>query len=102
MGEINRFVEINSLEECCNEKLREIAPGDARTVMGLEGEGPNTFELGGDIRNPTAVVMARISKLGKEKGKGKDGKGNDGKGKDGKGKGKDGKGKGKGKDFGKR
>ena len=30
-------------------------------VMGLSG-GTNTFELSGDVRDPTAVVMARIRK----------------------------------------
>ena len=30
-------------------------------VMGLSG-GTNTFELSGDVRDPTAVVLARIRK----------------------------------------
>ena len=30
-------------------------------VMGLSG-GNNTFELSGDVRDPTAVVLARIRK----------------------------------------
>ena len=30
-------------------------------VMGLSG-GTNTFELSGDVRDPTAVVLARVRK----------------------------------------
>ena len=43
--------------------LREASAscGTSHKVMGLSG-GNNTFELSGDVRDPTAVVLARIRK----------------------------------------
>lgn len=60
--DIERFVRINRLESRCDQILRELSPGTARKVMGLDG-GANTFELRGDVRNPTAVVIARVRKV---------------------------------------
>lgn len=60
--DIERFVRINRLESRCDQILRELSPGTARKVMGLDG-GSNTFELRGDVRNPTAVVIARVRKV---------------------------------------
>jgi len=59
--DIDTFCRINRLEKRCHEILHEIEPRMARKVMGLEG-GSNTFELKGDVRNPTAVVIARAQK----------------------------------------
>jgi hypothetical protein len=59
--DIDRFCRINKLESRCDQILREVSPRTARRVMGLDG-GSNTFELRGDVRNPTAVVIARVKK----------------------------------------
>lgn len=60
-AEVDRFVRVNKLEGRCEKILRELSPALARRVMGLSG-GSNTFELSGDVRDPTAVVLARIRK----------------------------------------
>jgi len=60
-AEVDRFVRINKLDARCEKILRELELPLARRVMGLAG-GSNTFELSGDIRDPTAVVLARIRK----------------------------------------
>merc|ERR1719221_1180356 len=61
LADIDRFVKINRLEPRCDQILRELSPSMARRVMGLDG-GPNTFELRGDVRNPTGVVIGRVRK----------------------------------------
>lgn len=71
--------EVNKLEERCEKILRDLDSALALKVrngicmaacfaliflfqvMGLSG-GTNTFELSGDVRDPTAVVLARIRK----------------------------------------
>ncbi|CAJ1424187.1 unnamed protein product, partial [Effrenium voratum] len=60
-AEIDRFVRVNKLEERCEKILRDLDSALALKVMGLSG-GTNTFELSGDVRDPTAVVLARIRK----------------------------------------
>lgn len=60
-GEIDRFVKVNKLEERCEKILRDLDSSLACKVMGLS-DGNNTFELSGDVRDPTAVVLARIRK----------------------------------------
>ncbi|CAL1145868.1 unnamed protein product [Cladocopium goreaui] len=60
-SEIDRFVRVNKLEERCEKILRDLDAPLAFKVMGLSG-GTNTFELSGDVRDPTAVVLARIRK----------------------------------------
>lgn len=65
-ADIERFVRINRLEQRCDQILRELSPKSARRVMGLDG-GANTFELRGDVRNPTAVVIARVRKVRESK-----------------------------------
>lgn len=59
--DIVKFVRLNRLETRVEEILRDCSPETAREVMGLSG-GANTFELKGDVRNPTAVVMTRVKK----------------------------------------
>jgi len=60
-AEIDRFVRVNKLEDRCEKILRDLDAPLAFKVMGLSG-GTNTFELSGDVRDPTAVVLARIRK----------------------------------------
>jgi len=60
-AEIGKFVRVNRLDERCEKVLRELENATARKVMGLAG-GAHSFELSGDIRDPTAVVMARVRK----------------------------------------
>lgn len=48
--------------------LREIAPDDARQVMGLTGH--HQFELGPDVRDPMGVVVSRIRKIKDDRGGG--------------------------------
>mmetsp|Transcript_9238 Transcript_9238/g.16283 ORF Transcript_9238/g.16283 Transcript_9238/m.16283 type:complete len:379 (+) Transcript_9238:118-1254(+) len=60
-SEIDRFVRVNKLEDRCEKILRDLDPRKAKEVMGLSG-GNNTFELSGDVRDPTAVVLARVRK----------------------------------------
>jgi len=60
-SDIDRFVRVNKLEDRCEKILRDLEPRMAKQVMGLSG-GNNTFELSGDVRDPTAVVLARVRK----------------------------------------
>jgi len=60
-ADIERFCRVNRLEMRCEKILRDLSPDLACRVMGLSG-GTNTFELSGDVRDPTAVVLARIRK----------------------------------------
>lgn len=76
-AEVDRFVRINKLEGRCEKILRELSPALARRVMGLSG-GSNTFELSGDVRDPTAVVLARIRKAREEPRRGGGGGGGGG------------------------
>lgn len=66
VADIERFCDTNRLEARCETVLRELSPATARKVMGLGG-GANTFELRGDVRNPTAVVLARVKKARDER-----------------------------------
>jgi len=68
-AEIDRFCKVNKLESRCEKILRELSPPLARHVMGVGG-GSNTFELSGDVRNPTAVVLARIRKAREDRVRG--------------------------------
>lgn len=65
LSDIKRFVEVNRLEPRCEQIIRDLSPRTARRVMGLSG-GTNTFELKGDVRNPTAVVIARVRRAREE------------------------------------
>jgi len=67
--EIDRFCKVNKLESRCEKILRDLSPPLARHVMGFGG-GSNTFELSGDVRDPTAVVLARIRKAREDRVRG--------------------------------
>ncbi|CAK9015238.1 unnamed protein product [Durusdinium trenchii] len=61
-AEIDRFVKVNKLEERCEKILRDLESSVALKVMGLSPGSSHTFELSGDVRDPTAVVLARVRK----------------------------------------
>lgn len=61
-SDIDRFCRVNRLDARCEKILRDLSPDLAGRVMGLQGGSKNTFELSGDVRDPTAVVLARIRK----------------------------------------
>ena len=61
--ELERFLRVNKLEPDgpVDRALRELEPHIAREVMGVTGT--NTFELTGDVRDKSAVVLARIRRM---------------------------------------
>jgi len=61
-SEVERFVRVNKLEGKAEKVMFDLEPWLARRVMGLAGGNNNTFELSGDVRDPTAVVLARVRK----------------------------------------
>jgi len=67
--EIDRFCKVNKLESRCEKILRDLSPPLALHVMGFSG-GSNMFELSGDVRNPTACVLARIRKAREDRTRG--------------------------------
>ena len=64
LQDLEHFVETNRLTPGgrTDTALRQLGPRAARVVMGLEGT-ENEFTLTGVVRNPDAVVMARINRL---------------------------------------
>jgi len=69
---IDRFVRVNRLNERGEKIMRELSPATARIVMGTDGKG-HAFEMSDSVRDPTAVLMARIRNLrrGGDKGSGR-------------------------------
>lgn len=78
-ADIARFCQVNRLQPRCEKTLSELPPDMALRVMGLSS-GSNTFELSGDVRDPNAVVLARIRKARDQLSSGRGGKGTNGKG----------------------
>jgi len=56
-SDIRRFVSVNRLGVAIERQLKELPSGILHRVMYLP-----TFELSGDVRDPTAIVSARIRK----------------------------------------
>lgn len=66
---LDRFIRVNRLQGRCEKDLRALSEKTAWQVMGCAGPGVgHTFELSGDIRDPTAVVLGRIRKAAEESG----------------------------------
>lgn len=58
---IDEFVEGNKLDESVKIRMTRLTLRQALRVMGLSGDdNENTFLLKGGVKNPNAVVMARI------------------------------------------
>jgi len=59
---IDCFVRVNRLNDRGEKIMRELSAATARIVMGTNGKG-HAFEMSDSVRDPTAVLMARIRNL---------------------------------------
>mmetsp|Transcript_83824 Transcript_83824/g.237490 ORF Transcript_83824/g.237490 Transcript_83824/m.237490 type:complete len:159 (+) Transcript_83824:59-535(+) len=61
--DLKDFIRKNRLDERTQDALFQLAKRDACEVMGTDG-GKNSFVLDENVRNPDAVIMSRVRRLG--------------------------------------
>mmetsp|Transcript_34029 Transcript_34029/g.97878 ORF Transcript_34029/g.97878 Transcript_34029/m.97878 type:complete len:168 (-) Transcript_34029:52-555(-) len=65
--DLKDFIRKNRVDERTQDALYQLSKRDAIEVMGTDG-GKNSFILDENVRNPDAVIMSRIRRLGDKGG----------------------------------